>query len=95
LYLGLAFAEDASYSPAIGLFLCACPTQRAAACCAVMAIEDLSAVFVKILGEFRQRYVLTYTAQGVAGPGWHALQVRVNRRGPIVKARPGYQVEPR
>jgi VWFA-related protein len=57
--------------------------------------EDLSAVFVKILDEFRQRYVLTYTAEGVAGPGWHALQVRVKRRGTIVKARPGYQVDPR
>ena len=57
--------------------------------------EDLSAVFVKILDEFRQRYVLAYTPRGVAGSGWHALQVRVKKRGATVKTRPGYEVDPR
>ena len=57
--------------------------------------DDLSAVFVKILDEFRQRYVLAYTPQGVAGSGWHALQVRVKKRGATVKTRPGYEVDPR
>jgi len=57
--------------------------------------EDLSAVFVKILDEFRQRYVLTYTPTGVSEPGWHELSVRVKRRGASVRVRPGYQVNPR
>jgi VWFA-related protein len=57
--------------------------------------EDLAAVFVKILDEFRQRYVLTYSPRGVSEPGWHALSVRVKRRGAVVRVRPGYQVDPR
>jgi Ca-activated chloride channel family protein len=55
---------------------------------------DLASVFVKILDEFRHRYVLTYTPRGVARPGWHRLQVRVRRGNPTVKARVGYHGEP-
>jgi VWFA-related protein len=56
--------------------------------------SDLSGVFVKILEEFRHRYVLTYTPRGVAKPGWHRLQVRVRRGSATVKARAGYLEEP-
>jgi VWFA-related protein len=52
---------------------------------------DLSATFRSILDEFRYRYLITYTPQGVAKDGWHKLEVRVNRSGARVKARPGYQ----
>jgi VWFA-related protein len=51
---------------------------------------DLRAPFLRILDEFRQRYVLTYTPRGVAGSGFHKLDVRVKRRGVSVKAREGY-----
>ena len=50
---------------------------------------NVSAIFLEVLQEFRQRYLLSYTPQGVAKDGWHRLEVRVKRRG-TVKARPGY-----
>jgi len=56
----------------------------------VERIEDLSAAFVSVLREFRQRYLLSYTPHGVDTPGWHALEVRVRRRGVDVRARSGY-----
>jgi VWFA-related protein len=53
--------------------------------------SDLSAMFRSILDEFRYRYLVTYTPTGVARDGWHKLEVRVNRSGTRVRARPGYQ----
>lgn len=52
--------------------------------------EKLDAIFVGILDEFRQRYLVSYARRGVAREGWHKLDVRV-KRGGTVKARPGYQ----
>lgn len=57
----------------------------------VDAKSDLSATFRSILEEFRFRYLVTYTPRGVPRGGWHKLDVRVNRPGASVKARPGYQ----
>jgi Ca-activated chloride channel homolog len=51
---------------------------------------DLRAPFLRILEEFRQRYVLTYSPRGVASGGFHKLDVRVKRRGVSVRAREGY-----
>jgi len=57
----------------------------------VESLRELSARFLTILEEFRHRYLLSYSPRGVAGPGWHRLEVRVKgRRGVSVKARPGY-----
>ena len=53
--------------------------------------EELSKTFRAILDEFRHRYLITYTPRNVAKEGWHKLEVRVNRPGARVKARPGYQ----
>lgn len=53
--------------------------------------DDLAVTFRTILDEFRQRYLVTYTPKGVPMTGWHKLDVRVNRSGAKVKARPGYQ----
>jgi VWFA-related protein len=50
----------------------------------------LDTLFVGILQEFRQRYLVSYTPKGVVKEGWHRLDVRVKRSG-TVKARPGYQ----
>ena len=50
----------------------------------------LSAIFLSMLEEFRQRYLVSYTPRGVTRDGWHRLEVRVKRRGALVKARPGY-----
>jgi VWFA-related protein len=52
--------------------------------------ENLESIFVGILQEFRQRYLVSYTPAGVAASGWHKLDVRV-KHGGTVKARPGYQ----
>ena len=51
---------------------------------------NLDAIFVGILDEFRQRYLVSYTPRGVTREGWHKLDVHV-KRGGTVKARPGYQ----
>jgi VWFA-related protein len=53
--------------------------------------DDLSATFRSILDEFRHRYLVTYTPKNVPKDGWHKLDVRVNRSGARVRARPGYQ----
>lgn len=52
--------------------------------------KSLSATFLAILEEFRQRYLVSYTPRGVAPGGWHRLDVRVRGRSAAVKARPGY-----
>jgi len=51
---------------------------------------NLGAVFVKILSEFRERYLVGYTPRGVSREGWHRLEVRVKGRRVEIKARPGY-----
>jgi Ca-activated chloride channel family protein len=56
----------------------------------VASTRNLGATFVKILDEFRQRYLVSYSPRGVSGEGWHRLEVRVRGRGLDVKSRPGY-----
>jgi len=56
----------------------------------VESTGGLSAVFAKILEEFRNRYLISYSPEGVAAGGWHRLDVRVRNRSTTVKARPGY-----
>ena len=47
--------------------------------------------FARILDEFRQSYVLRYSAQGVKGAGWHAVSVQVPAQpGLTIKSRSGY-----
>jgi VWFA-related protein len=53
--------------------------------------RNLRAVFLRLLAEQRQRYLLGYTPTGVSSEGWHKLDVRVSRRGADVKTRAGYQ----
>ena len=57
----------------------------------VKSANDLAAVFLGILEEFRQRYLVTYTPpQDKSGMGWHKVEVRVKNRSAKVNARPGY-----
>ncbi len=51
---------------------------------------NLSATFLSILDEFRQRYLVSYTPRGVSKDGWHKLAARLKSRKGSVKARPGY-----
>jgi VWFA-related protein len=52
----------------------------------VESLRELSARFVGILEEFRHRYLLSYSPNGVAAPGWHRLEVKVKNRRVTVKA---------
>jgi VWFA-related protein len=56
----------------------------------IESTRDLSRTFLRILEEFRQRYVVSYSPRGVAKDGWHKLQVRVKGRRATIKARTGY-----
>ena len=49
----------------------------------------LSETFQGILGQYRQRYLLTYTPSGSAA-GFHKLEVRLRGRPGDVVAREGY-----
>lgn len=56
----------------------------------IRSSSEVSAAFARILDQFRQRYLVSYTPRGVKRGGWHRLQVRVKQGGATVKARPGY-----
>jgi VWFA-related protein len=56
----------------------------------IESTKDLNATFRGILEEFRQRYLISYSPQGVESGGWHRLDVRVRGRNVTVRARPGY-----
>jgi len=58
----------------------------------VGSTKDLPGLFTRILGEFRQRYLIGYTPKGVAKSGWHRIEVSAKGRSYTVKARSGYQV---
>jgi Ca-activated chloride channel family protein len=53
---------------------------------------DLTATFRRILDEYRQRYIIAFSPEGVPkGDGWHTLEVRLKRGVKAnVHARAGY-----
>ncbi len=53
-------------------------------------INRLRETFVTIMTEFRSRYLLTYTPQGVDAGGWHPIDVRLKNKKGKVTARRGY-----
>lgn len=53
-------------------------------------ISRLRAAFSDIVNEFRSRYLLTYSPEGVDADGWHQLEVDVKGRGRRVQTRRGY-----
>ena len=57
----------------------------------IESTRDLSQTFLRILEEFRQRYLLSFSPRGVSSTGWHRLEVRVKGRRGTVNARAGYQ----
>ena len=61
----------------------------------VKSSSDLRPAFQRILSEFRSRYVLAYSPDGVEAGGFHRLDIAVRGRKLTVKARNGYiGVEP-
>ena len=53
-------------------------------------VAELRKAFTRVLTEFRTRYQITYTAQGVEQAGWHALEVKLKTKRGKVIARRGY-----
>ena len=51
---------------------------------------QLRKAFARVLNEFRTRYLITYTPQGVEQPGWHPLEVKLKAKKGKVTARRGY-----
>jgi len=60
----------------------------------VKSTRDLSATFVDIFNEFRNRYLLSYSPQGVSSEGWHRLEVKVKGRRGVARVRAGYMRGP-
>jgi Ca-activated chloride channel family protein len=52
--------------------------------------DGLRDTFTTIVAEFRSRYLLTYTPEGVDGAGWHPIEVKLKQRKGRVTARRGY-----
>jgi Ca-activated chloride channel homolog len=52
--------------------------------------DDLRERFVRVVKEFKSRYILTYTPRNVASGGWHSLEVGLKRQRADVQARRGY-----
>jgi VWFA-related protein len=71
-------------------FLKALATASGGRAIALSSPKSLQAEFLRILSEFRSRYVLSFSPKGVSDSGYHALTVRSKKRGVIVTARPGY-----
>lgn len=55
--------------------------------------RDIERTFARVLDEFNSRYVLGYAPRGVAGSGWHRLEVRLKKKSGRVLARRGYFAE--
>jgi VWFA-related protein len=55
--------------------------------------RDIERTFARVLDEFNSRYVLGYAPRGVAGRGWHRLEVRLKKGSGTVLARRGYFAE--
>jgi Ca-activated chloride channel homolog len=51
---------------------------------------ELKDAFLKVVQEFRSRYVLSYSPQSVAAGGWHRVNVSLKHRRGVVTARRGY-----
>jgi VWFA-related protein len=52
--------------------------------------RSLRAAFIRVLEEFRNRYLVSYSPKGVPSRGWHRLEVKIKGRRVNVRARPGY-----
>jgi Ca-activated chloride channel family protein len=60
----------------------------------IESTDEIRDAFLRVLEEFRHRYLLSYVPQGVPRAGWHSLKVRVKNRRATVEARPGYLAGP-
>jgi VWFA-related protein len=54
-------------------------------------LGGLQKTFLRVVNNFRSRYVLTYAPVGVPEGGWHSIDVRVKGQNYKVTARRGYE----
>lgn len=52
--------------------------------------DRLRDTFVRVVNEFKSRYILTYTPRGVDAGGWHAIDVSLEGGRADITARRGY-----
>jgi VWFA-related protein len=52
--------------------------------------DQLRETFVRVVNEFKSRYILTYTPRGVDAGGWHAIDVGLKGQAAEITARRGY-----
>jgi VWFA-related protein len=52
--------------------------------------DSLRETFVRVVKEFKSRYILTYAPRGVDAGGWHPLEVRLKGQRADITARRGY-----
>ena len=57
----------------------------------IQSTTELRATLLRLLNEYRQRYLIAYSPTGVESAGWHAIKVSVSKRGATVKTRQGYE----
>jgi VWFA-related protein len=73
-----------------GLFLRELSDATGGGAIEITSTDAVRAAFVRILDEFRQRYLVSFSPANVPASGWHPLTVRVKNRKVDVKARAGY-----
>jgi VWFA-related protein len=56
----------------------------------IASTDTVRTTFVRILEEFRQRYLVSFSPTNVAATGWHPISVRVKNRKLDINARAGY-----
>lgn len=57
----------------------------------IKSTSELRSTFLRLLSEYRQRYLVAYTPTGVSTGGWHTVGVTVSKKGATAKTRQGYQ----
>jgi hypothetical protein len=55
---------------------------------------ELTGVYMKVLRELKNRYLISYEPKGVASEGWHTLEVKLKDVRADVRARRGYFYRP-
>jgi VWFA-related protein len=56
----------------------------------ISSSDAIRSTFVRILDEFRQRYIVSYSPSNVPASGWHPITLRVRNRKVDIKSRAGY-----
>jgi VWFA-related protein len=90
---GRSLCRQAELTP--GKFLRGITRQTGGRTWFLEADSNLKSIFLSILKEMKNRYLLSYRPEGVELDGWHSLEVNLRgRKADEVRARPGYLARP-